>query len=113
MALVAAKEFAGETVPGAGVALQPLAALWGIWGVMRHRFKWVQDQPGVVEEDCFEEQEFSMRLINSIHAYRTLRTQTHWSSGPDDDGCCASDGREEGLGVSVVTGLGAPFVNMT
>ncbi len=28
---------AGEAAPGAGVVLQPVAALWRIWGVMRQK----------------------------------------------------------------------------
>ena len=76
----------------------PDPALFSVRGVMRRKGGGGRDQPGVVEEDCFEEQEFSMRLINSIHAYRTLRPQTHWSSEPEDHGWCASDGREEDLG---------------
>ena len=29
---------------------------------------------------------------------------------PEDDGCCDADGREEGVGAAVVTGVDAPPV---
>ena len=54
--LMATAGFAGETAPVAGVALQPLAAFFRIWGVMRRQAQGGGGQPGVVgqraEENC-------------------------------------------------------------
>ncbi len=38
------------------------------------------------------------------------RVQTHWSSEPEHDGCRERDGRQEGLGASIIADCDSALV---